>query len=113
MTLREKIGQLLMVGFRGLEAGPGSPIIRDIRAGRIGGVVLFDRDLRLSGATERNIRSPQQVTPLIRSLQIAAPVPLLVAVDQEGGQVARLEGKARFPGHGERPLPGQTPTTRR
>ena len=47
MTLREKVGQLLMVGFRGLEAGERSPISRDIRAGRVGGVVLFDRDLAL------------------------------------------------------------------
>jgi beta-N-acetylhexosaminidase len=95
-TLREKIGQMLMIGFRGLEAGDGSPIIRDIRAGRIGGVVLFDRDLAL-GTAERNIRSPEQVKALISSLQSTAAVPLLIAVDQEGGQVARLKEKYGFP----------------
>lgn len=85
-----------MIGFRGLEAAEGSPIIQDIRAGRIGGVVLFDRDLALKTG-ERNIRSPRQVKKLIASLQNAAAVPLLVAVDQEGGQVARLKEKHGFP----------------
>jgi beta-N-acetylhexosaminidase len=96
VTLKEKVGQMLMIGFRGLEAGDHSPISRDIRAGRIGGVVLFDRDLALKAA-ERNIRSPRQVKKLIAALQGAAAVPLLVAVDQEGGQVARLKEKHGFP----------------
>ena len=96
MTLREQVGQLLMVGFRGLEAGPGSPIIRAVRAGSVGGVVLFDRDTLLK-SDRRNIRSPLQVRRLIRSLQEAAAVPLLVAVDQEGGRVARLKERHGFP----------------
>ena len=96
MTLSEKIGQLLMVGFRGLEVDDRSPIVRDIRAGRVGGVVLFDRDLALD-APERNIRTPGQVKKLVAALQKAARIPLLVAVDQEGGQVARLKQKHGFP----------------
>jgi beta-N-acetylhexosaminidase len=95
-NLREKVGQLLMIGFRGLEVDDHSPIISDIRANRVGGVVLFDRDLAL-GSDQRNIRSPQQVKKLIRSLQDAAAIPLLVAVDQEGGQVTRLKKKHGFP----------------
>ncbi len=97
MTLREKVGQLLMVGFRGLEAGPRSSIIRAVRTGCVGGVVLFDRDV-LRGSDRRNIRSPGQVRKLIASLQNAAAVPLLIAVDQEGGKVARLKKKHGFPG---------------
>jgi beta-N-acetylhexosaminidase len=96
VTLREKVGQLLMVGFRGLEAGENSPIVRDIRAGRVGGVVLFDQDM-LAPGEPRNIRSPRQVKKLISSLQHEAAVPLLVAVDQEGGKVARLKKKHGFP----------------
>ncbi|MCX6553918.1 MAG: glycoside hydrolase family 3 [Candidatus Aminicenantes bacterium] len=95
-TMREKIGQLLLTGFRGLEPDEQSPIARDIRAGRVGGVVLFDRDLAL-GTAERNIRSPQQVKSLIAFLQTLAEVPLWVAVDQEGGQVARLKEANGFP----------------
>ncbi|HEX7502823.1 MAG TPA: glycoside hydrolase family 3 N-terminal domain-containing protein [Acidobacteriota bacterium] len=96
MTLREKVGQLLMVGFRGLEVGEHSPIVRAIAAGLVGGVVLFDQDMLLKGEP-RNIQSPRQVRKLISSLQQAAAVPLLVAVDQEGGQVARLKKKYGFP----------------
>jgi beta-N-acetylhexosaminidase len=94
--LRKKIGQLLMIGFRGMEAADPSSIVRDIRAGRIGGVVFFDRDLAL-GTSERNIRSPEQVKALVESLQSRASTPLLIAVDQEGGQVARLKEKTGFP----------------
>ena len=85
-----------MIGFRGLDADDRSPIVGDIRAGRIGGVIFFDRDLALN-AGERNIHSPRQVKKLIAQLQNAAAVPLLVAVDQEGGQVARIKEKHGFP----------------
>jgi beta-N-acetylhexosaminidase len=96
VTLSEKVGQLLLVGFRGLEAGEHAPIVRDIRADRLGGVILFDRDMLLPGEP-RNIRSPRQTRKLISSLQSEAAVPLLVAVDQEGGKVARLKRKHGFP----------------
>ncbi len=96
MNLNEKIGQMIMIGFRGMEAGEHSPIVRDIRAGRIGGVVLFDRDLALE-TNERNIRSPRQVKDLISALQSGAAVPLWIAVDQEGGQVVRLQETRGFP----------------
>jgi len=96
VTLREKAGQLLLVGFRGLEAGPRSPIVRAVRSGCVGGVVLFDRDLARGGGP-RNIRSLPQVRKLTAALQEAATVPLLVAVDQEGGRVARLKKEQGFP----------------
>jgi len=87
---------MVLIGFRGLETTAASAVVKDIQAGRIGGVVLFDRDLALKTGL-RNIRSPRQVKKLIASLQNAAPTPLLIAVDQEGGQVARLKEKYGFP----------------
>jgi beta-N-acetylhexosaminidase len=96
VTLSEKIGQMLLIGFRGLDAGLESAVIHDIQAGRIGGVVLFDRDLAL-GTAVRNIQSPEQVKALINSLQSRSAIPLLIAVDQEGGQVVRLKEKIGFP----------------
>lgn len=96
MTLGEKVGQLLMVGFRGLEAGPRSAISRAVRTGCVGGVVLFDRDLARNRG-RRNIASTAQVRELADQLQAVAAVPLLVAVDQEGGRVARLKEKHGFP----------------
>ena len=73
-------GQLLFVGFQGTQAP--EVLLDCVRAGRIGGVVLF----------KRNLETPAQVRALIASLQAAAPAaaPLLVAIDQEGGRVQRL-----------------------
>jgi beta-N-acetylhexosaminidase len=92
-SLRSKIGQLLVVGFRGLTLHEGQQgehhIVRDIRDYNLGGVLLFDRDVRMQ--TLRNIQSPQQLGALAASLQAIADVPLLIAVDHEGGQVTRLK----------------------
>ena len=95
-SLEEKIGQMLMVGFRGLAVVDGDPILRDIRQYHLGGVILFDRDVA-SGGAQRNIASPGQVRELVATLQKAARVPLLVAIDQEGGRVARLKEQQGFP----------------
>jgi beta-N-acetylhexosaminidase len=67
-----------------------------VREGLVGGVVLFDRDVLLK-SERRNIRSAPQVKKLIARLQHAAAMPLLVAVDQEGGKVARLKKRHGFP----------------
>jgi beta-N-acetylhexosaminidase len=93
-SLRERIGQMLLVGFRGLTPSEAEPTRRLVADGRIGGVLLFSRDQQTGGA--RNVESPEQLRGLIAALAgEAMGPPLLVAIDQEGGQVARLG-----PGHG-------------
>lgn len=92
-TLRRKIGRLLVVGFRGLTIGPKDPIMKALRAG-LGGVILFDRD-RIT--RPRNITSPAQLTALTAALRTAAPGNLIIAIDQEGGRVARLKPAHGFP----------------
>ncbi len=91
------IGQMLMAGFRGYEVDETSPIVRDIAERNLGGVILFDYDVKL-GKAERNIKSPAQVKALIASLKSHATTPLLVAVDQEGGRVQRLKPTYGFKG---------------
>lgn len=93
--LRDMIGQMLLVGFRGTAVDGDSPILRDIREHNLGGVILFDRDVQLQSA-ERNIQSPEQVRALTASLQASARVPLFVAVDQEGGRVRRFREDRGF-----------------
>jgi beta-N-acetylhexosaminidase len=95
-SLEQMIGQMLLVGFRGMEPAGDNPIVADIRDRNLGGVVLFDYDVAAK-STERNIRSPEQVKSLIAGLQKWAPTPLLVAVDQEGGRVNRLSPDRGFP----------------
>ena len=84
---------MLLVGFRGLTAEEAAPAIEDLAERGLGGVLLFSRD-QLTGA-DRNVASPEQLRSLVADLKAAATVPLIVAIDQEGGQVARLG-----PGHG-------------
>ncbi len=61
-TLREKIGQLLLLGFKGSTPADTDAIVRDLREHAIGSVILFDVDM--TGTIDsgrpgsRNIRSP-------------------------------------------------------
>jgi len=95
-SLDQKIGQMVMVGFRGTEVHKDSPIIEAIRNGHLGGVWLTDKDSPM-GETIGNIKSAQQLKKLIVDLRSAAQVPLIVSIDAEGGQVVRLKEKYGFP----------------
>ena len=95
-SLDVKIGQMLMVGFRGLAVDENHPIARDIRERHLGGVVLFDFDVP-DRSPVRNITSPGQLRALTASLQSLSDIPLFVAVDGEGGQVWRLQERFGFP----------------
>lgn len=79
---------LLAVGFEGV--APSAAVRELIRRG-VSGVVLFGR----------NVESARQVAQLVRDLKReAGGRPLFVAVDQEGGRVARLReahGFTEFP----------------
>ncbi len=80
MSARWQPGQLLFVGFDGTECP--RPLLELVAAGRIGGVILFGR----------NIEGPEQVRRLVTQLRERTPpgAPLSVAIDQEGGRVQRL-----------------------
>ena len=81
-TLRELVGQRLVVALPGTT--PSRALLARIRRGEIGGVILFGG----------NVASAPQLRSLTTSLQAAARAggrpPLLVAVDQEGGEIRRL-----------------------
>lgn len=94
-ALDEKIGQMLMIGFKGFEVKDTSHIVRDIQDYHLGGVILFDYDVP-TGKPIRNVESPEQVQHLISQLKDLAETPLFMAVDQEGGQVARLKESRGF-----------------
>ncbi len=81
-----------MAGIPGTSLDAGTKdLIRDYN---LGGVILFSR----------NIEDPEQVAQLCQDLQDTAighqGVPLFLAVDQEGGRVARLgDPFTQFPGN--------------
>jgi len=80
--IKEMAGQRLMLGFDGMELNQDlKHIIGNIKAC---GIILF----------KRNIKSPEQLAALCADCQAYARSksvpPLFIAVDQEGGSVARL-----------------------
>jgi len=90
--LERVIGQLFMVGMPGPHLDEATDNL--IHEGHVGGIILFSR----------NIEDPLQLAALCRDLQAAASQrqdsPLFLAVDQEGGRVARLKEPFRsFPGN--------------
>ncbi|MDD5750606.1 MAG: glycoside hydrolase family 3 protein [Candidatus Pacebacteria bacterium] len=93
--LREKIGQMLVIGFRGTDLSQASFISGALDDLKPGGVILFDFDVP-SQSFPRNIVNSEQVKKLIADLQSGSSVPLFVAVDAEGGAVNRLKSKYGF-----------------
>lgn len=91
--LRREIGQMIMVGFRGSVLDEQAPILQQISDLNLGGVILFDEN---ASHHEGNIKSPQQLKTLISTLQAHAAVPLLIAVDAEGGAINRLKPEQGF-----------------
>ncbi|WP_409341572.1 beta-N-acetylhexosaminidase [Paenibacillus sp. MBLB4367] len=91
-SLQEKIGQLVMCGFHGTV--PSAHMETLIRDYRIGGVIYF----------RRNVSGVRQMAAMSAELQqlneeAGATLPLLVAIDQEGGMVARIDrGVTLVPG---------------
>ena len=95
-SLSVKIGQMLMIGFRGSSVAEAPEIVDDIAERHIGGIVLFDYDVP-SKSPSRNISSPEQLSQLTQELQKLSAIPLFIAIDQEGGKVSRLKPARGFP----------------
>ena len=94
-TLRQMIGQMLIVGFDGVAVDENSSIVHDMKRYHLGGVILFDKNLAHPN-TPKNILSPTQLQKLTSDLQTFSPTPLFIAIDQEGGKVARLKPSYGF-----------------
>lgn len=89
IPLRQKIGQMVMVGFHATK--PSEPQVKSlsekIEQGLVGGVIFF----------RYNIVNPKQTHALTQHFHsLKKNAPLLLAVDQEGGKVQRLNAKNGF-----------------
>lgn len=92
MSVEQKVGQLLMIGYPTLEV-PGE-METWIRERQIGNVILFSRNIGSVAETFRRVRTLQRWAK-----EAGQPHPLLIGTDQENGVVARLmRGATRFPG---------------
>jgi len=91
MNLHQLVGSVLMLGFRGdsLDDLETREDISQLKAIHCGGVILFDHDIKANGP--RNIQSPKQLAKLIQALRNELGSELIIGIDQEGGQVSRLD----------------------
>jgi beta-N-acetylhexosaminidase len=78
-TLRRQVGQLLILGFDGLEID--GKLRTTLSTLQPGGVILF----------ARNVDEPRQTWRLLRDSQATTRVPMFLCVDLEGGTVDRLK----------------------
>lgn len=88
LTLEERVGQLFLARCQGETA------LTDIAAYHLGGLILFGQDFEF--------RTPDTFRFTAQSYQNAAKVPLLLAVDEEGGTVTRV---SRFSDFRDPPFP--------
>ncbi|WP_419418511.1 glycoside hydrolase family 3 protein [Legionella sp. D16C41] len=106
LSLREEIGQMLVIGFNGKTITKDSLITKIIDKSNIGGVILFDYNVATK-TYDKNIESPEQVKKLTTDLEHLnylanlkhhrPQLPLLISVDYEGGKVNRLKERYGFP----------------
>ena len=82
MSPEEKVGQLFLARC------PGTDAAQDAANYHLGGYVLFWPDFYE--------KSRDEVTAAIRSYQDAAEIPMLIAVDEEGGIVCRVSCEPQF-----------------
>lgn len=82
LTTEQLVGQLFLARC------PDSQALEDIRTYHLGGYILFGQDF--VGQT------PETVRQTITDYQATSVVPMLIAVDEEGGTVTRVSGNAAF-----------------
>lgn len=88
MTLEEKVGQLFLARC------PDTDAIEQLQKYHLGGYILFGSDT--TGQTKESLKAK------IESYQEASQLPMLIAVDEEGGTVCRISNvstlrKSKFP----------------
>lgn len=81
LSLEEAVGQMFVVGVGGTE--PDYYIEEMIRERNIGGIILHDYNMQSKERTQAMVSELQKL-----SIKTSLCIPLIVAVDQEGGRVS-------------------------
>ncbi|MCU0384081.1 MAG: glycoside hydrolase family 3 protein [Cyclobacteriaceae bacterium] len=87
-SLSFKIGQMILIGFPGPKVDEN--VLKVVSDGRVGSIILFEKNVPKTN-------SYHNLKKMLYTYQKAAPVPLFIAIDQEGGLVNRLKEKYGFP----------------
>lgn len=83
LTIRQQVAQLFMVGYT--SPAPNDLLIKWVQEG-LGGIIFFRDNFQ-------HMTAPNEVSDVLANLQKQVPgncPPLLMGIDQEGGQVERL-----------------------
>jgi beta-N-acetylhexosaminidase len=83
-----KIGQMVLIGVSG--TGVDEAVMAEVSQGKVGGIIFFEKNIPPSNSFDGFSR-------VIWQYQRAAPIPLFMCIDQEGGKVNRLKPKYGFP----------------
>ncbi len=82
MTTEELVGQLFLARC------PASNAVAELQAYHLGSYILFGRDFEN--------QTPESVSATISGYQAASRLPMLIAVDEEGGYVNRVSSNRNF-----------------
>lgn len=87
-SLDIKIGQMILIGVPG--TGVDSTVLKEIQEGKAGSIIFFEKNVSAKNSYSR-------LKEMAWTYQKAAPIPLFISIDQEGGKVNRLKEKYGFP----------------
>lgn len=87
-SLDIKIGQMILIGFPGTTVD--TKVLEEVRLGKVGSIIIFEKNIPPAN-------SFVALKKIIWRYQQAAPIPLFIGIDQEGGKVNRLKDKYGFP----------------
>lgn len=89
-SLDIKIGQMIIFGFYGTKINKNDPVYKAVKEGKVGSILIYGRNIAQQ-------QTASELKKLINGFQDAAPVPLFISIDQEGGLVNRLPQSLGFP----------------
>jgi beta-N-acetylhexosaminidase len=87
-SLDLKIGQMIMIGMPKAELD--TAVLHEIESGNVGSIIYFEKNVPRTN-------SYAGLKKICWTYQNAAPIPMFIGIDQEGGKVNRLKEKYGFP----------------
>lgn len=87
-SLTIKIGQMILIGMPEPKVDP--IVLEEVRKGKAGSIIYFEKNVPRTN-------SYAELKKMSWTYQKAAPIPLFISIDQEGGKVNRLKEKYGMP----------------
>ena len=88
VSLDVKIGQMILIGVPKSELD--EKVLDEVRKGKVGALIFFEKNI------PNQPNAFASVKKMTWTYQNAAPIPLFICIDQEGGKVNRLKEKYGF-----------------